>query len=322
MEKSVSFSEKFNGFLKSFSNEQHLIGASLVRIGFGIHILYFYVLQIFQKDFLWGANGVYPWEVFSQDIKIDNFSIYSLSNSPVYFNIIFFTGILIGVLYLIGYKTRFIGILNFIWIWSLYERNPYALDGGNNILIICLFYLLFVNTIAYFSYDAMKSNNVAKEKNNRYLALLHNFGVLACIVQLMVLYFASGLFKVQGKMWVHGTALYYVTQVKEYSLPSIAPLIYENPIIFTVGTYATVIFQLAFPFLIWNKRTKWLMAICSIMFHIMIAVLMGLVAFGLAMITIDLILFDDKSYIKLKDKLINVNNKIKDIFNKRIKKLK
>ncbi|WP_257145509.1 hypothetical protein [Bacillus cereus] len=57
------------------------------------------------------------------------------------------------------------------------------------------------------------------------------------------------------------------------------------------------------------------------MFHIMIAVLMGLVAFGLAMITIDLILFDDKSYIKLKDKLINVNNKIKGIFNKRIQKL-
>ncbi|MGA5697509.1 hypothetical protein ACPCHU_23360 [Bacillus bombysepticus] len=48
---------------------------------------------------------------------------------------------------------------------------------------------------------------------------------------------------------------------------------------------------------------------------------MGLVAFGLAMITIDLILFDDKSYIKLKDKLINVNNKIKGIFNKRIQKL-
>ncbi|WP_279401837.1 HTTM domain-containing protein [Piscibacillus salipiscarius] len=208
----------------------------------------------------------------------------------MYFNILFYSGIVIALLFTLGVHTRITGVLNFIFVWSLYERNPFVLDGGNNILIICLFFLMFANVGAYFTLFKTKRNK------NRYIAALHNTSIIACIIQVAILYSFSGIFKAQGDMWFNGVALYYILQVSEFTLPGIAEYIYSNPIMLTIGTYSTVIFQIAFPFLILNKTTKWVMISILVMFHLGIAIVMGLVSFGLTMICLDLLLFNDKFY--------------------------
>src|SRR5699024_2184737 len=133
-----------------FEKEQHLIAASIARIGLGTIISLYYLLHVFQRYYYWGPSGIHPFNEFKTSmIMTGSFSLYQLSDSIVYFNIIFFAGALVAFLYTIGFKTRWIGIVNFVFIWSLYERNQMVLDGGNNVLIICLFFLLFANTGAY-----------------------------------------------------------------------------------------------------------------------------------------------------------------------------
>lgn len=296
---------------KYLKKEHHLIAVSLVRIGFGTIISLFYILHVFQKDFYWGPNGVYPYENFVKNVaQANSFSLYQLSDSMIYFNFLYFTDMIVALLYTLGFKTRWLGILNFILIWSLFERNPFVLDGGNNILTICLFFLLFANVGAYFTIGK------PVRKSHPFLSALHNISILACVLQLAVLYLFSGLYKAQGHMWYNGVALYYVLQIDEFTLPSLAPYFYSNPFILTSITYFTMIFQIAFPFLIWNKSTKWIMALTSMLFHLGIAVIMGLVAFGLTMICIDLLLFNDDAYKKAYLKIASFIEKLKKYFRK------
>ncbi|WP_157911765.1 hypothetical protein [Alteribacter populi] len=56
----------------------------------------------------------------------------------------------------------------------------------------------------------------------KYKGLLHNLAVIACGAQLIILYFVSGLglYQTMGGMWHEGTAIYYITQVEQYYIPS------------------------------------------------------------------------------------------------------
>ncbi|MGE6963633.1 hypothetical protein ACQKIW_27705 [Bacillus thuringiensis] len=124
--------------------EHYLIGASILRIGFGFHIVYSYLVHLFQRNYLWGPEGLLPLNMLNSGTK-EVWSLYRFSDTMAYFNLIYFLGLFIAILYLIGFQTRITGLLNFIFVWSLYDRNPFTLDGGNNVLSICLIFLIFAN---------------------------------------------------------------------------------------------------------------------------------------------------------------------------------
>lgn len=274
-----------------FEKENYLIGASVLRIGFGFHIIYTYLVHLLQRDYIWGPDGIYPLGLLQTNHN-EVWSLYKFSDTVLYFEVVYFIGLIIAILYLVGFQTRITGFLNFVFVWSLYERNPFTLDGGNNILIICMFYLIFANVGEYFSIKS-QYNKISKSKVAN---IAHNFGIYACIVQLCIVYFFSGFFKAQGHMWTNGTALYYVLNVEEYSLPSLAHFIYNNPYLVVIGSYSAILCQIAFPFLIWNKYLKWPILIGSIGFHLAIGFFMGLVQFAIAMISLDLLLIKDVEY--------------------------
>ncbi|MCG6197984.1 HTTM domain-containing protein, partial [Anoxybacillus sp. LAT_38] len=61
-----------------------------------------------------------------------------------------------------------------------------------------------------------------------------------------------------GEVWHNGTAVYYILQVDEYSHPFFQNLILQNDFLIVLSTYASVIVKLAFPFLLFNRCTKYL----------------------------------------------------------------
>ncbi len=69
---------------------------------------------------------------------------------------------------------------------------------------------------------------------------------------------------------------------------------YRNSLFVTAGTYGTVLFQLAFPFLLLNRWTRLLALAGAIVMHGMIALLMGLLTFSWVMITVELPLLGDR----------------------------
>lgn len=270
-----------------------LIGASILRVGFGIMILYSYSINYSQRHFLWGYHGISNTDFSNEFVE---FSLYRYGSTNFYFEIIFHLGIIVAFLFMLGYKTRLISILNFIFLYSLHQENPLILDGGNNIMIIVLIYLMFVKTNAYFSID--KHISRSKKKENVYINIIHNFGVVAVIIQFCILYLNSALYKVMGEYWQNGTAIYYILQVDEFNLPWLTDLIISSDILIVLITYSTVLLQIAFPFMLLNKRTKYIALLLVVPLHLGIAFAMGLITFSFTMILIDTILISDEDYKK------------------------
>ncbi|MYL69865.1 HTTM domain-containing protein [Halobacillus litoralis] len=286
-------------FNKLTNKKYMLIGTSILRISFGLLILYMYLIHYAQRRFLWGPNGMQSHEnLLDQMTLTSNFSLYQVSNSAVYFEIIFHLGILFALLFTVGFMNRTVSILNFIFLWSLQHANVLILDGGDNIMRIVLLYLIFAHTASYFSIDSkLKAGKSSKPKplSNA----LHNLAVLASILQLCLMYLSSGLHKVMGEMWTNGTALYYILQVGEYTHPLFQSIISSSDIILMIGAYSAIIIQLSFPFLLLNRYTKYLAMFNIVALHVGIAVVMGLFTFSAAMITMQFLMLSDREYEKV-----------------------
>jgi Vitamin K-dependent gamma-carboxylase len=284
---------------KYFSKEQFLIGASILRILFGANVLWLYLSNLAQREYIWGPNGIIPITLSRTGLtQVNQFSLYNLSSSDTYFNIIYFAGIVVTILYIFGAYPRILNILMYIFTYSLYNRNWMLLDGGNNILILELFYMMFVQTGAFFGIQARSiREKMERSRPSRwFVAMFHNMGVITIMLQVCLMYFISFIYKAHGNEWYSGTAIYYVLRVDEFRLPGVNELIYRNPLLVTTITYLTLLFQGSYPFLIWNKRTKFFMLFGAICFHLGIAIVMGLAWFSLSILSVDVIFINDTMY--------------------------
>lgn len=292
------------------TKERALIGLSITRIFFGIAILYELIINYPARYLLWGAQGLYPYsEYLAYTSKETFYTLFHISSSNLWVDIIFALGILAAIGYIIGYRTRIMGIYLAMLVFSLYYRNPEITHGGDNILRIMLIYFLFARVNAHFSLDAIRKRKREHQPTHRLIrfldhnetwrsikAVVHNFAWLACILQLCFLYFSAGAYKIMGEMWQSGTALYYASRVQDFYTPHLTELLwmFEPMIIFM--TYFTVIFQVAFPFLLLNRYTKYLAIISACSLHFGIAVFMGLYDFSWIMIGCECMLLLDHEY--------------------------
>ncbi|MGW3747023.1 hypothetical protein ACWD62_42620 [Streptomyces sp. NPDC005146] len=141
-----------------------------------------------------------------------------------------------------GVGGRPVLVMHWVLLWSVYQRQPLILDGGDN-----LAYLVIPMLVLTRCYDRL---SLSPGRNGRWTrrmpaglgalqAPLHNLGVLAIATQICLVYVTSGLYKVQGKLWQDGAALFYIMRIPEFSLPGVSDLVYGNDMLVFVGTYST-----------------------------------------------------------------------------------
>ncbi len=283
-----------------------LIGLSVVRIAYGLVILLDLVIHLPVRDALWGPGAWYTTSHMARDTSL-GFSPFMLSSEAWMSELVYFALMGAAILFVLGWRTRWVTPVLLALVWVLHERNPYLTNGGDNLMRIILLYLVFARLSAYFSLDARRertANQQAGQPNDAPAnagamvgILIHNAALVACIGQLCVLYLASGLYKVQGSMWFEGTAVYYITRVAEYNpWPELTALLAYSPLIITVATYLAIITQVAFPFTLLNKHSRHLVFVLLAGMHLGIGFLMGLPVFSAFMIATDLLLFTDQEW--------------------------
>jgi Vitamin K-dependent gamma-carboxylase len=289
--------------LERFSTQRYgVVAAGLMRISLGLVCLSFYVLHYVDRWYLFGPDAVWSWDNFTGALDDGGgLSLYEVSRSDVWFTVLFHVGILVTVLFIVGWRTRAIVPLHWALTWSLFQRNPVLLDGGDNVMIIALAYLIAVDCGARLSVDAARRRAAppGEGARSRVVTLLHNAGMAAIVAQVCVLYMASALYKAQGELWQNGTALYYVLRVQDFTLPGVSELFYRNAFFVTAATYGTVLFQLAFPFLLFNRWTRACAFVGAVLMHGGIAFLMGLLTFSWVMITLELPLLGDRRLVSV-----------------------
>ncbi|AVV41699.1 hypothetical protein C6376_09855 [Streptomyces sp. P3] len=118
--------------------------------------------------------------------------------------------------------------------------------------------------------------------------VLHNGALVVIMVEACLIYATAGWYKIQGSRWQDGTAAYYPLHLDYFSpWPALADLVTASGTMVLLATYGTVIVQVAFPFTLFNRRLKNVLLALMIAEHTVIAVLLGLPFFSLAMIATD-----------------------------------
>ncbi|MFE0315003.1 HTTM domain-containing protein [Streptomyces albogriseolus] len=118
--------------------------------------------------------------------------------------------------------------------------------------------------------------------------VVHNGALLVIMAEACLIYATAGWYKVQGSRWQDGTAVHYPLHLEYFSpWPSLAELLTASGTLVMLVTYVTVVVQVAFPFTLFNRRVKNVLLSFMIMEHAVIAVVLGLPFFSLAMIAAD-----------------------------------
>lgn len=180
---------------------------------------------------------------------------------------------------------------------------------------------MFAQTTRYFSIDAKlrvkkTAGNLNNTSRNKAVNIIQNFIVLFCIMQVCIVYFTSGFYQIMGESWNNGTAIYYISQVKSISMPFFENMVKENIYFIVILSYLSIMIKLAFPFLIINKKTKFIAVFLMFCFHLAIAVGMGLYTFSIIMLSVELLIFSDAEYKQfynlIKGKYKKYSNSLRD----------
>lgn len=117
---------------------------------------------------------------------------------------------------------------------------------------------------------------------------VHNAALFVIMAEACLIYATAGWYKIQGSRWQDGTAVYYPLHLDYFSpWPALSDLLSAHGTIVMLVTYGTVVAQVAFPFTLFNRRVKNVLLAVMMTEHAVIAVVLGLPFFSLAMIAAD-----------------------------------
>ncbi|KOV58428.1 membrane protein [Streptomyces sp. AS58] len=141
--------------------------------------------------------------------------------------------------------------------------------------------------------------------------ILHNGALLVIMAEACLIYATAGWYKVQGSRWQDGTAVYYPLHLDYFSpWPGLAELLTASGTMVMLMTYGTVLMQVAFPFTLFNRRVKNVLLAAMITEHAVIAVVLGLPFFSLAMIAADSVFLPTSFLRGLGDRVVRVRRRL------------
>ncbi|MER5730200.1 hypothetical protein ABT084_17975 [Streptomyces sp. NPDC002138] len=284
--------------LRLAGRKHRLIGIALLRIVIGLATVMYCLSDYGNRRFLWGPDSYNSIETAKAALSHGSFSLYFFSHSTVWFEIVFHGTILVSAVYMV-YGGRALTLLQAVLMWSLHNRNQDVLEGGDNLAQILVIFMVFTVSNAYFAPGAKRRRAKFREDAGPSLpTVLHNLAAYLIVFQTAVLYFAAGYWKITGKMWQDGVAMYYISRLTGFQIwPAYAHLM-TNAYVTTAVSYFTIFIELALPFAILSAR-GWVRKANTLALegmHLGIMALMGLVCFGLLMIGADCTCLRDEDY--------------------------
>jgi hypothetical protein len=215
--------------------------------------------------------------------------------------------VVLGVLvsFTLGFCTRLASAL--AWLAALsYINRPYVgIYGVDAVMIASLFYLMIGPSGAALSLDRLFARWWARRRARAAGQPVQapsappplasaNFALRLLQIHLCVMYLFAGLAKMQGGSWWNGTAIWVPMADAElaplhypFALDALRYLAQHRLLLELVtagGTLATLVIEISYAFLIWNRRLRWPMLIGVLLLHVSIGMCMSFLTFSAAML--------------------------------------
>ncbi len=220
------------------------------------------------KDLLWGVDNVF-YRQGHADSFIENF-FYQLIYDATRFKIIFYAHIAGAILGLTNKSWSFIPrIIAWSTGWMLFYAATEAFNSGMMIILSLAFYCSIVYTNA----------------KGVFRITLTNLARYACMIQICLVYLVATVYKLSGKQWPSGDAMYYTLHIDHFSSPMwIGSWVIQSAVVMKTLTYFALIYQLLFPVMVWIKKGRHVFLIIGVVFHLFIGIFLHLWDFALSMI--------------------------------------
>lgn len=191
--------------------------------------------------------------------------------------------------FMFGWRTSWVKWIVLVGQISYDYRNLTITYGVDSILACLLFIFCLSPVGRTMSLDRVRAVRAAKRKNlEATLPPVETPWAGACIrlmqIQMVVLFFYSGIEKVRADEWWSGDAIWLAFSTYEFYHPFLLELFVRQYWLVNVATYVTVLIEISYAFLIWQRRTRPYLLAAAIFLHSMFALLLGLLYFSLIMI--------------------------------------
>ena len=160
--------------------------------------------------------------------------------------------LLVGLL--VGYKTRLLALVCWLFLVSLQNRNDMILHGGDPMVRMLLFWSLFLPIGARWSIDGVCATRRAYGQSvpTRHLSV----GGFALLWQVCLIYWFTAYLKTDDSWRKAGTALYYALSIDLYSTWAGRFLLHNLPWTLKIGTWMTILWEFCGPFLLFVAKER------------------------------------------------------------------
>jgi uncharacterized membrane protein YphA (DoxX/SURF4 family) len=255
---------------------------AVVRIATGLILAWSSCVWLADVDAFFGAGGWMPPEhVWRMNDQPWQWSGYFAAPGPNGIRVIAGLTLIAAILLTIGLATPLAAVTALVGFLCAANRAPLNTFGLDDTLGMLLIPLAIGPAGARLSVDRLLGAGGGGP------SVAANIALRLIQVHLCVVYFFSGCGKMLGPSWWEGTALWGAAANVQYRTLDLTWLA-RRPLVTNALTLGTLFWEASYPALIWPRLTRRLWIAMAVAVHLGIGLAMGMMEFGLAMITANL----------------------------------
>jgi len=220
-------------------------------------------------------DGTYPLEALKQEWggSLNWMATpFALDGSLAWAQFLLLVTAAAAVLLAFGWQSRFAMFLCWAMLVGIHNRNAMILHGGDQMMRIFAFWMMFLPVGSRWSVDAACAK--LRAYGNPVPDSTLSVGTAALMIQGAVVYFTTAALKTGKEWWAEGTALWYALQIDQFTT-SLGQWVRNLPLpVLKVFTWATLGIEVLGPLAAFfgNARVR-------------VAVFLGFIVFHIVMIT-------------------------------------
>ena len=192
-------------------------------------------------------------------------------------------GLVAIFMFTIGMFTRVTAVLAWMFAVAYCQRLQGTLFGLDQVNTMLTLYLMFAPCGAVYSVDHWLRR---RSGNERVIATVGANLTTRCIqLHMCVIYFFGGIHKITGGDWRNGHAMWFSIANHEYQSIDLTWMGQGGwPYVLGLLTHLTVAWEISYAALVWPRFTRPIVLGIGLMVHLGIALFLGMITFGVAMI--------------------------------------
>lgn len=282
------------GILRFFLTETEGYPAALLRILMGLFSLWKGFSAFINLDRYFTEGGILPWRHVSGS-QHQIFSILALApESRAWTTFVIGLHLLAGLTLLLGLYPRLSALAVYLCGVALMHRNPFIDNRGDHLFVLVVGLCALMPIGRVWSLDSWRRSRrgraASADDASEPLPTMWSQRLLALQVSYIYLYAFGVKFRASG--WHDGSAIYHT-----FASPGLVewPTEIHSKAILLGVAWSTILIEMLFPILVWNKSLRPYCLVVGILFHAGIEITMRIPVFSiLMMVTYAAYLTDDE----------------------------